>query len=444
MQVWIHGGGYAWGSGSVYNGEILAGKQDVIVVTINYRLGFLGFFNIPGTTTKGNYGLMDQILALKWVKQHIGDFGGDANKVTIFGESAGAGSVSLLMLSPLTKGLFSKAIAQSGSALSFWAVHLNTNTSQAEGFASLLGCKELNTATNCLKKKSVEEILKLQKVRRTDLTILAPSVDKYVISGLPFEQQKAGKLPVSNVDLMIGFTSDEGTMFMPKLAQWNKASYEGHIRGNLAIRYGHDIALETKLASFQYQPFLKPDSLNFQNGYKTFMDDYMFREGITKLAMEWSKNHRNVYLYHFGYRPKHLIHPQLGIAHTLEIDFVFGTPFLNGSILNLVINKFTEEDREMSSKMMKMWADFAKNGHPGEGVSPIDVMKRKYFVINQNITVKENYNPKMMAFWNEYIPEIAKLKEGTKNDVSSSASTHKLISAFAFLTILALSSMFLV
>ena len=431
-----------WGSGSVYNGEILAGKQDVIVVTINYRLGFLGFFNIPGTTTKGNYGLMDQILALKWVKQHIGDFGGDANKVTIFGESAGAGSVSLLMLSPLTKGLFSKAIPQSGSALSYWAAHLNANTSQSEGFASRLGCKELKTATNCLRKKSVEEILKLQKVRRTDLTILAPSVDKYVISGLPFEQQKAGKLPVSNVDLMIGFTSDEGTMFMPKLAQWNKALYEGYIRGNLAIRYGHDIALETKLASFQYQPFLKPDSLNFQNGYKTFLDDYMFREGITKLAMEWSKNHKNVYLYHFGYRPKYLIHPQWGIAHTLEIDFVFGTPFLNKSILNLVIDKFTEEDREMSSKMMKMWADFARNGDPGEGVSPIDPAQRKYFEIDKSVSVKENYNPKMMAFWNEYIPDVLKLKE-KKNATPTSTSNSMQVGAFTIFTTMAISTVIL-
>jgi len=435
VMVWIHGGGFVWGNGAMYNGEILSGKQNVVVVTINYRLGFLGFFNIPGTNTKGNYGLLDQILALKWVKEHIGDFGGDARNVTIFGESAGAGSVSLLMLSPLTKDLFSKAILQSGSALNFWAVHLNANTSQAEGFASRLGCKDLHTATTCLRKKSVEEILKLQKVRRADVTILAPSVDKHVISGLPFEQQKAGKLPVSNVDLMIGFTSDEGTMFMPKVTQWNKASYEGHIRGNLAIRYGHDIALETKLASFQYLPFLKPDSLNFQYGFKTFLDDYMFREGITKFAMEWSKNHKNVYLYHFRYRPRHLIKPQWGIAHTLEIDFVFGTPFLNKSILNFLINNFTEEDREMSSKVMKMWADFARNGHPGAGVLPIDTAERKYFEINRNISVKENYDPKMMAFWNEYIPEIAKLKEGRKHNVSSSAPSHKQIVTLVLTTL---------
>ena len=443
-QVWIHGGGYLLSSGSDYNGEILAGKQNVVVVTINYRLGILGFFNIPGTTTKGNYGLLDQILALKWVKQHIGNFGGDDRNVTIFGESAGAGSVSLLMLSPLTKGLFSRVIAQSGSALNSWAVYLTTNASQAEGFALGMGCKDLKTATDCLKKKSVNEILKQQKVHMWDYTILAPSVDKHVLSGLPFDQVKTGTLPISNVDLMVGFNTDEGSMFLPNITQWRKAVYEEEIAKNLVSRYGHDNKLETKLTSFYYQPFTRPDSLSFKKGFKAFLDDYIFKEGIAKLAMEWSKKHASTYLYHFNYRPKYFMLPEWGVAHAMEIDFVFGLPYLNRPELNYLISNFTEEDRKFSSKMMRMWTDFAKNGHPGEGVSPIDVMKRKYFVISQNITVKENYDPKMMAFWNEYIPEIAKLKEGRKNDVSSSASSHRLIGAFAVLTIIVMSSILLV
>ena len=426
------------GSGSVYNGEALAGKQNVVVVTINYRLGILGFFNIPGTTTKGNYGLLDQILALKWVKQHIGDFGGDATKVTIFGESAGGACVSLLMLSPLTKGLFSKVIAQSGSALNYWAVHFTTNTSQAEGFASGMGCKDLKSAANCLRKKSVIEMLKKQMAHMWDYANLAPSVDNSVLSGLPFEQLKTGNLPVTDVDLMIGFTSDEGTRFMPNLKQWSKASYEVEIRKRLFSRYGHDIELETKLASFYYNSFTRPDPMDFEKGFKTFLDDYMFKEGIVKLAMEWSKKNKNTYLYQFGYLPKHLSQPELGVAHEIEVDYVFGIPYLNRSQFSFLIQNYTEEDREMSSKMMKMWSDFAKNGHPGEGVPPIDTTKRKYFEIKRAISVKENFDPKMMAFWNEYIPEITKLKGGKKNDVSSSASYHKPTGTFASLTIMAI------
>ena len=422
---------------------MLAGKYNVVMVTINYRLGILGFFNIPGTSTKGNYGLLDQILALKWVKQHIGDFGGDATKVTIFGESAGAGCASVLMLSPLTKGLFSKVIAQSGSALNYWAVFRNTNTSKAESFASGMGCKDLKTATECLKKKSIEEILKLQTVHRWDLTILSPNVDNNVIRELPFEQVKVGKLPVSNLDLMIGFNSDDGSNYVPKLKQWNKASYKEEIERQLVNRYGYDSELETKLAAFYYQPFKRPGSLDFPMGFKAFADDYIFKEGIVKFAMEWSKENKNTYLYDFAYLPKHLDDPQLGVRHALDLLFVFGTPILNSFNWNFFVSNFTKEDRAMSSKMMKMWTDFAKNGHPGEGVAPIDVVKRRYFEINRNISVKENYDPKMMAFWNEYMPEIAKLKGGKKNNVSSSASSHKQIVTLV-LTLLVLSRMLLI
>ena len=445
IQVWIHGGGYTIGSGSLYYGEVLAGKNDVVIVTINYRLGVLGFFNIPGTKTKGNYGLLDQILALKWVNEHIGDFGGDASKITIFGESAGAGCVSVLMLSPLAKGLFSKVIAQSGSALNYWAAFNNTDTTQAEMFSTKLGCKDLRTATDCLKKKSALDILKWQRPG-DDFRITFPNVDGHVFSGLPSKQVKDGNLPVSNLDLMIGFNSDEGTMFIPNVTQWNKTNYEAEIKRHIAIQYGNDTKLRTKLISFYYQSFVKPDSLNYMKGYKRFLDDYMFKEGITQFAMEWSKKNKNTYLYHFAYLPKHLTRPSWGVAHALDLQFVFGLPFLPGSMPAFLISNYTAEDREISLKVMKMWTDFAKNGNPGKGLPPIDIMNRKYFEINRNVTVNENYDPKMMAFWNDYIPEIVDLKESktamnvSKKNVcppSETGSSIKHFSTFgAFISVL--------
>ena len=409
------------GSGSLYSGEILAAKHDVVVVTINYRLGILGFFNVPSTNVKGNYGLLDQILALKWVKKHIGDFGGDANKVTIFGESAGAGSVSLLLLSSLTKGLFSRAIAESGSALNYWAIH-QINKTKVENFATKLGCNDLNTMAECLRKKTVEDIMKWQKVYSYDISIMAPSMDKAIFSGFPFDQVNNGKLPVSNVDLMIGFNTDEGTMFMPNVTQWNKRSYELLLRSLLSSRYEHNNELVTKLVSFYYQSFVKPDSLNFPKDYKRFLDDYMFKEGIVRLALEWSKKHSNTYMYHFAYRPKYLTIPQWGVAHAMELHFVFGMPFLVNNPIRFLISNYTEEDKEMSLKVMKMWTDFAKTGNPGMGVAAIDTKNGKYFEINRNVSVKEHYDPKMMAFWNDYMPEIVKMKGSSKNDCPVTAS----------------------
>ena len=433
-QVWIHGGAFVVGSGSYFSGEELAARHDVVVVTINYRLGILGFFNVPGSKTKGNYGLLDQILALKWVKKHIGDFGGDANKVTIFGESAGAGSVSLLMLSSLTKGLFSRVIAQSGSALNFWAVH-KPNKTQAERFATALGCNDLKTVTECLRKKSVQDILKWQKALISDSTIMAPSMDKNIFTGFPLEQVKDGKLLVSNVDLMIGFNTDEGTMFMPYATQWNKANYESQIRTRLSFKYGYNNELEARLVSFYYQSFVKPDSLNFRMGFKEFLDDYMFKEGIVRLALEWSKKHSNTYMYHFAYPPKYLITPQLGVSHAIDIAYVFGWPLIRNPTPFLISN-YTEEDKEMSLKVMKMWTDFAKTGNPGMGIPTINVTSGKYFEINRNVSVKEHYDPKMMAFWNNYMPEIVKMKGSTKNDCPASTSTsnyYKQVDVIVFL-----------
>uniref|UniRef100_A0AAX7UV00 Carboxylic ester hydrolase n=1 Tax=Astatotilapia calliptera TaxID=8154 RepID=A0AAX7UV00_ASTCA len=116
VMVWIHGGGFALGSASTYDGSALAAYQDVVVVLIQYRLGLLGFLSTGDEHISGNFGLLDQVEALKWIQQHIHNFGGDPGLVTIFGESAGGVSVSLLLLSPLSDGLFHRAIAESGTA----------------------------------------------------------------------------------------------------------------------------------------------------------------------------------------------------------------------------------------------------------------------------------------------------------------------------------------
>eukprot|EP00794_Sanderia_malayensis_P000224 gene218-839_t len=138
VMVWIHGGGYTIGTGMTYDGSILSSMHNVVVVTINYRLGILGFLNIPGTDLKGNYGMLDQVHALRWVKKNIRSFGGDPGKVTIFGESAGASSVSLLTVSPLIRneGLFLRAICQSGVATSYWAAGQAKNDKEGMKFAS--------------------------------------------------------------------------------------------------------------------------------------------------------------------------------------------------------------------------------------------------------------------------------------------------------------------
>uniref|UniRef100_A0A3P8RHZ3 Carboxylic ester hydrolase n=1 Tax=Astatotilapia calliptera TaxID=8154 RepID=A0A3P8RHZ3_ASTCA len=139
VMVWIHGGGFALGSASTYDGSALAAYQDVVVVLIQYRLGLLGFLSTGDEHISGNFGLLDQVEALKWIQQHIHNFGGDPGLVTIFGESAGGVSVSLLLLSPLSDGLFHRAIAESGTA-AMNVLMANDPLPMAQAVANASGC----------------------------------------------------------------------------------------------------------------------------------------------------------------------------------------------------------------------------------------------------------------------------------------------------------------
>ena len=413
------------GAASNYDGEIIAGTSDVVIVAISYRLGVLGFFNVPGTKQKGNFGLLDQIEALKWVKQHIGSFGGDPSRVTIFGESAGGGSVSLLMLSPLAKGLFARVIAQSGSALNPWAAHKERSTTQAKEYLSLAGCNGLKTATDCLRKKPWKDMLRWQRASSNLTSLYAPSADGNVLTGLPIQQMKENKLPVTQVDLMIGFNTDEGSVFVPKVRQWTKGLYDTLLGQTVRLHFKDETALVTKLVSFQYRSFTKPPSSDFKRGYEKFLDDHFFKQGIIDLAVEWSRKIKNTYLYNFAYMPKFMRIPEWGVAHGLELEYIFGLPLAGESAKRWFLKNATEEDRKMSRKMMKLWTDFAKTGKPGMGFVSIDAVKKQYNVIGSNITVKENYDPKMMTFWNDYIPGMVKMKSDAqkKDCVGSGAGT---------------------
>lgn len=181
VMVWLHGGGFSFGSGNsfLYGPDYLV-AEDIVLVTLNYRLGPLGFLT-AGPDAPGNQGLKDQVLALKWVRDNIAAFGGDPNQVTIFGESAGASSVQLLLLSPLAKGLFHRAISQSGSALNPWSMAASSSQ-RAARLAANLGYVGAN---------KTEEILDfLRRVPAMKLVEAAPTTitaeDQRNNIGLPF------------------------------------------------------------------------------------------------------------------------------------------------------------------------------------------------------------------------------------------------------------------
>jgi para-nitrobenzyl esterase len=346
VMVWVHGGGNVAGSGveALFNGEALA-RRGVVVVNINYRIGVFGFFAHPELTQEsshraaGNYGLADQILALRWVRENIATFGGNPENVTIFGESAGASDVNALIASPLTTGLFGRVIAQSGP--------IGTQLSLADaeqrgvGLAARLGVT------------GPRAIASLRAMSATELMEKAPqggiglNVDGWV---LPVQASKIyadGRQ--QKVALLIGNNSQE---MQPR-------GTPGDIRQMLSERYGPlaQRALTAYGVSGAADP--QPDP---ENGtvMLQFTTDHSFRCGSVQ-ELIWHTAAGNAgYQYQFS----RTVHGKeaLGAPHASEIPFIFGTLPVWQRMRN-----YDESDRQYASLMQEYWTNFAKTGNPNGG-----------------------------------------------------------------------------
>ena len=213
VMVYIHGGGYLIGTAITFPSDILA-LQGVVVVIIQYRLGPFGFLTTGDSAAPGNYGMLDQVEALKWINENIMNFGGNPNKVTIFGESADGSSVSLHLLSPLSRDLFHQAIAESGVDLSSFAVQpTSVGLPVARELAQKLNCgaSDHNTMVSCIHNKRASDIQKASESIKFDFSnylYWAPVVDKYFLLDTPQSLRK--KKDFKQVPLIIAFTSHEG------------------------------------------------------------------------------------------------------------------------------------------------------------------------------------------------------------------------------------------
>jgi para-nitrobenzyl esterase len=351
VMVWIHGGGFITGHYANPIGTNLA-KKGVVFVSIAYRTGALGFLALPelskesGKGISGNYGLMDQILALKWVKQNIAAFGGDPDKVTIFGESAGAIAVSMLCASPQAKGLFRGAISESGGSFCPVAdsVYVNNHTirnikgAEALGvdFMKRMGAKSLKQ----LRRMSAESLINDEKT--TGISGFWPTVDGVVITDDQYKLYERGEY--NDVNILIGTNSNEGTMFVQPTSVANYEALINATFGPAAAR-----ALEEYPAT------------NEQEVYTALSD--MFRDaGFAWHTYAWAKLQQQtgkgkVYLYYFDQlnrSPRVPDHMRRGAFHADELPYVFGT-HPEGS-------NATED--AVSDVMMDYWVNFVKTGNP--------------------------------------------------------------------------------
>ncbi len=350
VMVWIHGGGFTGGAGSIYNGQVLAAKGNAVVVTINYRLNAFGFLALPSLGTGGgDYGLMDQQAALRWVRANASSFDGNARNLTIFGESAGGASVCANMASPTARGLFQRAIAESG------CLFLTQTKKQAdatgEKFAALLGCTKLATQAACMRAKPVPDILKAA----ADFS-WGPVTGGATLPESPLAAFESGKY--LHVPLLQGTNHDEGRFFVGfefDVAEKHPMTSKQY-PSVLTAEFGAKDAKKI-LGVYPLKKFPSPDL-----AYAAVLTDSEF--SCPALLADSLTSRSGVYAYEFSDPnppndfPIKFSFP-LGSAHSTELQYVFQRiPFLD------TVPPFTDAQFALSDLMIRYWTRFAATGNP--------------------------------------------------------------------------------
>ena len=355
VLVWIHGGGYRTGQGAIpwYNGTRFARDQDIVVVSINYRLGALGFADLTHLgaefKTSNVNGMLDQIAALQWVQRNISAFGGDPTKVTIAGESAGAFSVGALMGCPAAKGLFTKAIAQSGAAQHT----LNPEAAQTVGKAFCAQLQQDNAMG--LLAASVEDILNAQNATAAEFESGAGVISKLGTSVSTFypvhntelmpedPQQAIRSGNAANIDVLIGSNSDETTL-------WG----HGDVDDAKLLRIAAEFNVSDGISAYRAN---RPEA-NAAELLVALTSDHMFRIPGIRLAEAQIEHNPNVWMYLFDWKSR-AFDGRLGATHALEIPFAFNN--LDRAGVDVFIGP-GPTPQQLASTMHDAWSTFIKNG----------------------------------------------------------------------------------
>lgn len=364
------------GSKGEYDGTALA-RQGVVLVTLNYRLGPLGNMVNPALEAEskyglgGNYGIQDQIAALQWVQNNIANFGGDRDKITIFGESSGAMSVALLCSSPKARGLFGKAICQSGGLLAPpREIPYQEALYDGLDFQKALGVSSIAEMRHVLPVKLMEVAREFtSKDEQPKKLRFAPALDDVIVKDQDETLQEKANLP-----MIIGSNKDEANFFRPMMPPITLGNYESFI-----VRSFGDKALQV-LASFP----ASSDGEALRNAIYLHTCN-LWTVPVFRLARALNKLGGAVYVYRFNRSSPKNTASGIGASHGEEIPYVFGN--VNGE-------GYAEADKKISETMMKCWVQFCKTGNPNMAGLPnwpkFSARQNKYLVFDDDIATN-NY-----------------------------------------------------
>lgn len=392
VMVWIHGGAFTGGSGSqeLYDGVPIVNRGGVVLVTINYRLGALGYLHLGEHADRlegaaSNLGQLDQIAALQWVQANIERFGGDPGHVTIFGESAGGMAVSTLLGMPAAKCLFHQVIAQSGAAHA-------THSRESAGWVVDAVLADLGIAHNEIEKLRdvpwerllAAQVQSMGAVGSRVLLPYAPSIDPASLPRSPLDVIREGG--AAHMPLMVGANRDEWKLFSaanPKHESMDEATLEKLVRSRVRMSGGEDAGALLD-AYRKARPETKPSDL-----FDAFETDRIFRIPAIRLAEAQRDHQPATWKYYFTY-PSPARRGKLGACHALELPFVFG------SFAAPTMDRFAGTGPEvdaLSTAMMDSWIAFAKSGDPNHaGIpswSPYCSERRATLIFDRAIEARE-------------------------------------------------------
>lgn len=435
VMVYIHGGSYMEGTGNMIDGSILASYGNVIVITINYRLGVLGFLSTGDQAAKGNYGLLDQIQALRWIKENIQAFKGDPKRVTIFGSGAGASCVSLLTLSHYSEDLFQKAIIQSGTALSSWAVNYQP-AKYTRALAEKVGCNMLDTIdlVECLQNKNYKELIEQYITPAKYHIAFGPVIDGDVIPDDPQILMEQGEF--LNYDIMLGVNQGEGFKFVDGIVDSEDGvsanDFDFAVSDFVDHLYGYPEGKDTLRETIKFMYTDWADKENPETRRKTLValfTDHQWVAPAVATADLHAQYGSPTYFYAFYHHCQSDMKPSWAdSAHGDEVPYVFGIPMIGPT--DLFNCNFSKNDVMLSAVVMTYWTNFAKTGDPNQPVpqdtkfihtkpnrfeevawTKYNPKDQLYLHIGLKPRVRDHYRATKVAFWLELVPHLHNINE---------------------------------